>query len=253
MKKAPAKHVPTRKEGKSPSKRIAATTPKKRAKAPSKPSTRPAAALSLGKHVHPYGTPKHTDLDWHLQRFEDRVATFDESAAASVRDALAFAKQRHEGQLRKGGGEYVIHPVRIANILMYEWSTTDPVMVSAALLHDVVEDTQTTIKEVKDSFGNDVGKLVDGMTMWKGSETYETYVKRVSRGPEPLRVLKCADALDNLRSWYETNGDEFQRWWRNTHDLILPISKSVEDEGTAAMAIARVLDDPWYLKKAGME
>lgn len=242
---------------KTPVKKAAVKRPtapaKKRPVAKSKKAPVKTVALALGKHVHPYGTAKHADLPWHLSRFEEKLSMFDDASAAAIREALAFSQLRHEGQLRIGGGSYVIHPIRIANILMYEWGNADAAMISAALLHDVVEDTQTTIKEVKDAFGNDVGKLVDGMTMWKGSETYETYVKRVSRGPESLRVLKAADALDNLRSWYEVPTDEFQRWWRNTHDLILPMARSVEDNGTAAMAIAKVLDDSWYMKKAGME
>lgn len=210
----------------------------------------------FGKYIHPYGTARHADLAWHVARLERVLSTLEADGAQSVQRALAFAQGRHEGQMRKGvsGSAYIIHPVRMMNILFFEWSIKDPVMLSAALLHDVVEDTQTTLKEVKDAFGNEIGKLVDGMTMWKGSETYETYVKRVARGPEHLRLLKCADTLDNLRSWYETmDRDEFARWWRNVNELIIPMARSMDDNGVAATAIRRVLEDPWYVKKAGME
>jgi guanosine-3',5'-bis(diphosphate) 3'-pyrophosphohydrolase len=210
-------------------------------------------ASGFSKHVHPYGTTRHGAMDWQLARLEARLATMEAQAAATTRSALAFAQERHNTQTRDGGQPYVIHPIRIANILLYEWATENPELIAAAMLHDVVEDTQTTIKEIKDRFGNDIGKLVDGMTMWKGSETYETYIKRVSRGPEPLRVLKCADTLDNLRSWYDAAGMEFPRWWRQANDLVLPMARSVDDEGVVATSIDRVLRDPWYLKRAGME
>lgn len=244
MKKLPKKKAVAKKPAKKTVARVKKPTAK--LKAPKAPA--------FAKHIHPYGTSRHSDMEWQIARLEERLAALDEKSAETVRDALAFARSRHEGQLRMGsGGPYVIHPVRIANILLTEWSSADATTLAAAMLHDVVEDTQTTIKEVKDKFGNDIGKLVDGMTMWKGSETFETYIKRVSRGPEPLRVLKCADALDNLRSWYETDEAEFARWWRNNNELVLPMAKSVDDDGRAAYALDRVLRDPWYLKRAGME
>ena len=211
------------------------------------------SAAAFAKHIHPYGTTRHGEMDWHIARLEARLATMEAAAAATTRSALAFAQERHDSQKRDGGQPYVIHPVRIANILLYEWATENPDLLAAAMLHDVVEDTQTTITEIKDRFGNEIGKLVDGMTMWKGSETYETYIKRVSRGPEPLRVLKCADTLDNLRSWYDAAGMEFPRWWRQANDLVLPMARSVDDEGRVAQSLDRVLRDPWYLKRAGME
>lgn len=251
MKKTPSKKQPAAKKAvKKPAKKASAKKPVKR-KAVAKPSVPQLPAFA--KHVHPYGTPRHDDLDWQRTRFELQLKSFDEARANVIRAALAFASARHEGQQRFDGTAYVIHPVRIANILLTEWAIANPDMIAAALLHDVVEDTQTTLKEIKDSFGNDIGKLVDGMTMWKGSETYETYIKRVSRGPEPLRVIKCADVLDNLRSWHETDAGEFPRWWRNASELVLPMARSVDDEGLAAFAIHKVLNDPWYLKRAGME
>jgi hypothetical protein len=249
-KKLPKKKTATKKAVKKPAKKVAAKKPTKRV-APAK-AKKPSMPL-FAKHVHPYGTTRHDDLSWQTTRFEQQLGAFDEARANVIRSALAFASARHEGQRRFDGTAFVIHPVRIANILITEWSVNNPDMIAAALLHDVVEDTQTTLKEIKDSFGNDIGKLVDGMTMWKGSETYETYIKRVSRGPEPLRMIKCADVLDNLRSWHETDTGEFPRWWRNASELVLPMARSVDDEGTAAFAIHKVLNDPWYLKRAGME
>lgn len=235
-------------------------TSKTTKKTPKQPGvkTRPArhenastTVKTFSKYVHPYGTLKHADINWHVKRLNARIAKMDDRKQSIIQKAYSFANKKHEGQVRKGRDPFVIHPVRIANILLFEWSCEDPHVISAALLHDVVEDTATTIKEVKDIFGNDIGKLVDGMTMWKGSETYETYVKRVARGPSELRLIKCADSLDNLRSWFQTDAsDAFPRWWRNTDELILPMAATVSR--ATETAIRRVLEDPWYQERAGM-
>ncbi len=230
-----------------PAKRTTKKAPVKKPAAKKK-----VAVKDFGAHVHPYGTARHADNTWQRARFKKQLSALSEEDQNTLRDALAFAEERHKGQLRKGGGPYILHPIRIANILMDEWCITDkPHVIAAALLHDVVEDTQTTLKEIKDAFGDDVGKLVDGMTMWKGSETFETYCTRVRRGPEMLRVIKCADTMDNLRSWYETDDPlKFTQWWRQANDHVIPIARSVSDD--IAQIFKDMLDDSWYLKKAGM-
>jgi (p)ppGpp synthase/HD superfamily hydrolase len=200
--------------------------------------------------IHPYGAEAHTDLELHLKKFNKLALKFDDAAREMFESALKFAQERHEGQLRNGSTPFVIHPVRVANILMSEWSCDDAAIVSAALLHDVVESTQTTIKEVKDRFGDPIGKLVDGMTMWKGSETYEIYCKRVARGPEPLRLIKCADVIDNLRSWPEfaETTDGLSKWWRSVNDYVLPIAQATYPQAANSMNL--ILQDPWYLERA---
>lgn len=227
-------------------------SPKKAVKKTKKSAATPAAAKDLGAHIHPYGTARHADSVWQRERFKKHTGGFAEQDQKTLHDALVFAEERHKSQLRKGGGPYILHPIRIANILMDEWRVTDkPHVIAAALLHDTVEDTQTTLKEIKDAFGDDVGKLVDGMTMWKGSETFETYCARVRRGPEMLRVIKCADAMDNLRSWHELDDPaKCAQWWRQAHDHVLPIARSVSDD--IATIFNNMLDDTWYLKKAGL-
>jgi (p)ppGpp synthase/HD superfamily hydrolase len=228
----------------------------KAVKKPKKASIKAKKAVSSNRRgkpsdsIHPYGVETHTNLEWHLKRFNKLVLKFDDAAREMIEGAYRFAQQKHEGQLRNGSSPFVIHPVRIANILMSEWSCDDASIISAALLHDVVESTQTTIKEVKDKFGDPIGKLVDGMTMWKGSETYEIYCKRVARGPEPLRLIKCADVIDNLRSWPEfaETTDGLSRWWRSVNDYVLPIAEATYPQAANSMNV--ILQDPWYLERA---
>lgn len=77
--------------------------------------------------------------------------------------ALAFASIAHDGQLRKYSGEpYIVHPIEVMKIVMTV--DHDDAMLSAALLHDVVEDTEVTIEEIEQAFGPDIADLVSDLT-----------------------------------------------------------------------------------------
>lgn len=80
----------------------------------------------------------------------------------AIIDALNFAIESHKNQFRKSGEPYVVHPILVAAIVGY--ISQDKTMVTAALLHDVIEDTPVTIKEIRDKFGKDVANLVEGVT-----------------------------------------------------------------------------------------
>ncbi len=77
-------------------------------------------------------------------------------------EALAFAESAHEGQYRKSGEPYIVHPILVAAITA--WIGNDNTMVQAALLHDTVEDTDVGLEEIAQRFGDDVAHLVSGMT-----------------------------------------------------------------------------------------
>ena len=80
-----------------------------------------------------------------------------------VEKALQFATAAHEGQVRKYTGEpYINHPVEVMRIV--KTVSDDPAMHAAALLHDVVEDTDVTIEDIVREFGDDVAQLVDDLT-----------------------------------------------------------------------------------------
>jgi len=100
-----------------------------------------------------------------------RVVTVDDAVAvlsrqieidASIRRALDFAIKAHEGQTRKSGEPYIIHPILVSAIVAS--LSNDSTMVIAALLHDVVEDTSSTIEEIDERFGTDVRHIVAGLT-----------------------------------------------------------------------------------------
>ncbi|MDR1284869.1 MAG: RelA/SpoT family protein [Campylobacteraceae bacterium] len=80
----------------------------------------------------------------------------------NILKAMDLAVKQHEGQFRKSGEPYVVHPILVASIVAHYGG--DETMVIAALLHDVVEDTETTVEEVAELFGEDVAKIVEGLT-----------------------------------------------------------------------------------------
>lgn len=83
-----------------------------------------------------------------------------------MNEALEFAKKRHEGQTREDGSAYISHPIQVAEIVKRYFSNYPRIneLITAAYLHDTVEDTNTTIDEIKYKFGEYVAYLVDGVT-----------------------------------------------------------------------------------------
>lgn len=123
-----------------------------------------------------------------------------------VRKAYEMAVKAHNTQRRKSGEPYVLHPIEVARIC----ATTiglGPTAITCALLHDVVEDTEVTLPEIREQFGDRVSKIVDGLTKLDGTYNTENpqaenFKKVLSTLVEDVRVvlIKIADRLHNLRT-----------------------------------------------------
>lgn len=128
---------------------------------------------------------------------------------AKVALAMELAIKTHAGQERMNGGSFVIHPIRCARMLLEEIKITDSELLSAALLHDTVEDTKLTLPDVTNQFGERVSTLVYNLTRERElNETREEGAKNRIRkllkyrdADQDTRLLKCVDMVDNLRSW----------------------------------------------------
>jgi GTP diphosphokinase / guanosine-3',5'-bis(diphosphate) 3'-diphosphatase len=124
-----------------------------------------------------------------------------------IQRAFAFAEASHEGQKRKSGEDYITHPVAVAEILAD--LRLDTTTLEAALLHDTVEDTLATVQTIEDDFGEEVARIVDGLTKLdrfefrtREQEQAENVRKMIVAMAGDIRVLliKLADRLHNMRT-----------------------------------------------------
>ena len=134
-----------------------------------------------------------------------------------IRKAFLFAKKAHAGQVDKAGKAYILHPLTVAAKLQ---SPEEKVL---ALLHDVVEDTDVTLEDVKKEFGETIASSLDCLTH-RGDETYDQYIRRISKNPLATRV-KLADLnhnmeLTRLLQITEKDRARFEKYSRAYHTLL---------------------------------
>jgi GTP pyrophosphokinase len=134
----------------------------------------------------------------------------DPEKTRMVRDAFDMAARAHEGTVRKSGEPYIFHPLEVAEIAVSELGL-GATSVVCALLHDVVEDTDTTLEDIEHRFGKDVANIIDGLT--KISTVFETVDKDQSIQAENFKkmlltlgddlkviLIKLCDRLHNMRT-----------------------------------------------------
>ena len=137
-----------------------------------------------------------------------RDASFPEAEITRITQAYVFARNAHEGQKRRSGEPYIIHPVAVAQILAEMGMDTDS--ICAALLHDVVEDTPVTDQQIRVTFGESVEQLVDGVTKIgqipfstsQEEQQNENIRKMFLAMSRDIRVIiiKLADRVHNMRT-----------------------------------------------------
>jgi len=162
--------------------------------------------------------------------------------ASTVVDALNYASNAHQGQLRESGEPFIEHPISIA--LRLADMRLDTTTIQAALLHDVIEDCGISFKQLETDFGNDVAKLVDGVTKLKRLDMISedgAMVKQIAK-PEATRaaslrkmlvamaddvrvvLIKLADRLHNMQTLQYLPTPKQQRISRETLDIYSPLA-----------------------------
>lgn len=149
--------------------------------------------------------------------------------------AVEFAKIKHEGQTRSSGEPYYTHPVEVASLLAD--MKMDPATIVTAILHDTLEDTETTMDELKKNFGEDVANLVNGVSKLSRIEGQsvegkqaENFRKLVLAMSDDIRVLlvKLADRLHNMRT---IDGfpkpEKRRRIARETLEIYVPLAERI--------------------------
>lgn len=128
----------------------------------------------------------------------------EENNLALLLKAATFAADKHRMQRRKDAeaSPYINHPLALANILCSEGQVTDTNVLVAALLHDTVEDTQTTLEELERAFGPAVSSIVSEVTDDKSlpkDERKRLQVMMAASKSDPAKLVKLADKISNLR------------------------------------------------------
>ena len=148
-----------------------------------------------------------------------------------IRRAYDYGQRMHEGQFRHSGEPYFTHPIAVAAILTEQ--KLDDATIVTALLHDTVEDTRSTYKDVEREFGTEIAELVDGVTkltnlQLSSSETKqaENFRKLFMAMSKDLRVIlvKLADRLHNMRTIKAMRPEKQQQKARETMDIYAPLA-----------------------------
>ncbi len=132
---------------------------------------------------------------------EKLVEVFSSEEVKKIDKAYDYALKAHDGQFRYSGQPYIIHPVAVANILAD--LCMDSQSIIAALLHDIVEDTEVSLEEIKKEYGEDVAKLVDGVTkLGKVPIPAKDGEKSESANPKYSRNSKEEQQAENIRKMF---------------------------------------------------
>ena len=155
----------------------------------------------------------------------------DTTELEKIKNAYLFALEKHEGQYRKSGEEYIIHPLNVVKILTTVYADSET--LQAGFLHDVVEDSDCTLDEIVERFGSEVAKIVDGVTKLSRlhfsteNEYLIEYYKKIIVGmSEDVRVIivKLADRLHNMRTLWALPVEKQTKKAHEALDILAPIA-----------------------------
>ena len=163
--------------------------------------------------------------------------------------ALAFAAEKHRDQRRKGveASPYINHPIAVASLLFREGGVTDVRVLCAALLHDTLEDTQTSAAELQAAFGPEVTAIVRELTDDKTLPKSDRKRMQIEHAPHlsvAAKLVKLSDKTCNLRDivsappvdWSAERRQQYFAWAKQVVDGLRGVSPSLERAFDAAYA-----------------
>jgi guanosine-3',5'-bis(diphosphate) 3'-pyrophosphohydrolase len=168
--------------------------------------------------------------------------TTSTSPEALLFSALAFAADKHRNQRRKDAdaSPYINHPIALARVLTDAGGVTDPVVLVAAVLHDTIEDTQTTVAELREHFGAEITAIVQEVTDDKALDKAERKRLQVEHAPHisnRAKLVKLADKICNIRDvassppadWPLKRRQEYFDWAKQVVDGLRGIHPALEN------------------------
>ncbi|MBR3678994.1 MAG: bifunctional (p)ppGpp synthetase/guanosine-3',5'-bis(diphosphate) 3'-pyrophosphohydrolase [Oscillospiraceae bacterium] len=202
--------------------------------------------------------PDYQEQTYSIDRMINKILTDDRQYDISkLITAYEYAFRCHEGQTRSSGEPYINHPVSVAYILLDLGMDTDT--LCAALLHDVVEDTDATLEDVKKRFGADVAALVDGVTKLEKIPAFtneqqqaENVMKILLAMSQDIRVMiiKLCDRLHNMRTLQYRPTHKQRKTSLETMNIYAPIAHRL-----GILSVQEELEDRafYYLDKYAYE
>jgi (p)ppGpp synthase/HD superfamily hydrolase len=172
--------------------------------------------------------------DWHTwQRTEPELRRVRPAATCErVAEAVTFALRFHGDQKRPTGAPYVEHLLEALEVLVRGAGVTDPDVLCAAVLHDVVEDTPCTIGGVRAAFGDRVAELVGWVTKPEATDgadkraVKEAYLKGLADAPDDAILVKLADRASNVQTLRNLRLPKQREYYAQTVSYIVPLAAS---------------------------
>jgi guanosine-3',5'-bis(diphosphate) 3'-pyrophosphohydrolase len=177
-------------------------------------------------------------------------ASAGEAGLSLILKALDFAALKHRDQRRKDAqaSPYINHPIALANVLVGEGGVAEPVVIAAALLHDTLEDTQTTAGELRAAFGDAITHVVEEVTDDNSllkAERKRLQVEHAATISREAKLVKLADKICNVRDmanqppakWDLTRRREYFDWAKAVVDRMRGIHPGLERKFDEAYAL----------------
>ena len=168
-------------------------------------------------------------LEYIIEKYKNEE--LEENKLNKITEAYDFAVEKHKGKKRKSGEDFVEHPLNVAKILCD--INTDDTTIVAALIHETISESDASLEEIEEKFGNEVAKIVECLTkinklkLSDESESGSIYLRKVLVGlSEDVRVLiiKLADRLHNMRTLSSLPVEKQKQKATETMNVLIPIA-----------------------------
>ncbi|MFH1506043.1 MAG: HD domain-containing protein [archaeon] len=165
--------------------------------------------------------------------FMERIKKkFNGEDLVKIEHALEIAEKAHEGQKRKNGDAFLTHPISTGEILLD--MDADAHTVCAGLLHDTVEDTELSLKEIEEQFSRDICRLIKAVTKFKvfssnelNSINYNNKIKDAGEHDTRVFLIKLADRLHNTRTIDALPKEKKEKMFKENKEFFIPLARKL--------------------------